>query len=560
MTTNQNPRSTCSTRRPFISRSRNQAPKYPAAITGILLLLSILGATSSLQAQGTVMPTPAFTAFDNSGKVISGGKLCTYVAGTTTPATTYNDVDLAVGHANTNPVIADSAGRMTVFLSPGNAYKFVLRTAGTDTTCATGSVLWTRDNVTAVPSSSAGVDTLGTAGSTIAAGQVVYLSDGSGSLNAGQWYPASSAQTYSSITPAVGVASGAITAGTAGTIRLAGSVANLVGLTPGANYYVGATAGTLTSTAPAFARRVGTADSVSSILVSANPPTPNVDNRIADGRLTLTTATPVTTSDVTAATTLYYTPYAGNRIALYDGAAWNVRTFTELSITNAGLTASKPYDVFVYDNAGAPTLELNAWTNDTTPATAHSGATFYQDGVPIKAGTATRRYVGTVYTDAASKFNDSLTLRHVWNYYNQKRRPLQRFESTANWTYSTATIRQANNAAANQVDVVIGVAEQPVHLQLTVPVQNTTGACQVSAGIGLDSTTAFASNHLPGATYILTTNDIKQLVAVYDGVPAVGRHYLAWLEYSAAVANTVWYGTGGFVANAQSGLLGWIEG
>ena len=41
-----------------------------------------------------------------------------------------------------------------------------------------------------------------------------------------------------------------------------------------------------------------------------------------NGRLTLTSGTPVTTNDVTAATTIYYTPYKGNAIQLYNGTNW----------------------------------------------------------------------------------------------------------------------------------------------------------------------------------------------------------------------------------------------
>ena len=50
------------------------------------------------------------------------------------------------------------------------------------------------------------------------------------------------------------------------------------------------------------------------------------------GRLTLTTAVPETTSDVTAATTVYYTPYLHDRVTIYDGTRWNEYTFSELSI------------------------------------------------------------------------------------------------------------------------------------------------------------------------------------------------------------------------------------
>lgn len=67
--------------------------------------------------------------FDNNGNVLSGGKLFTYQAGTTTPATTYTSATGLV--ANANPIILDSAGRMTneVWLTEGASYKFILKTA-----------------------------------------------------------------------------------------------------------------------------------------------------------------------------------------------------------------------------------------------------------------------------------------------------------------------------------------------------------------------------------------------------------------------------------------------
>ena len=64
---------------------------------------------------------------------------------------------------------------------------------------------------------------------------------------------------------------------------------------------------------------------------------------LAEGRLTLTSGTPVTTGDVSAAATAYYTPYIGNGISLYDGStAWAKYTFTEITISLVVLTASKP--------------------------------------------------------------------------------------------------------------------------------------------------------------------------------------------------------------------------
>ena len=47
--------------------------------------------------------------FDDSGNPLTGGKVYTYAAGTTTPAATYTTSAGTV--ANTNPIILDAAGR-----------------------------------------------------------------------------------------------------------------------------------------------------------------------------------------------------------------------------------------------------------------------------------------------------------------------------------------------------------------------------------------------------------------------------------------------------------------
>lgn len=63
--------------------------------------------------------------FDNNGDPLSGGKLYTYSAGTTTPKATYTAADGLT--ANANPVILDSSGRATIFLN--GSYKFTLKTS-----------------------------------------------------------------------------------------------------------------------------------------------------------------------------------------------------------------------------------------------------------------------------------------------------------------------------------------------------------------------------------------------------------------------------------------------
>lgn len=65
--------------------------------------------------------------FDDNGDPLSGGKIYTYAAGTTTPLTTYTDY--TGNTANANPIVLDAAGRPPeeVWLTYGDAYKFVLK-------------------------------------------------------------------------------------------------------------------------------------------------------------------------------------------------------------------------------------------------------------------------------------------------------------------------------------------------------------------------------------------------------------------------------------------------
>ena len=65
--------------------------------------------------------------FTNSGVILSGGKLYTYAAGTTTPQTTFTSSSGNTNH--TNPIILDSAGRVPggeIWLST-SPYKFLLK-------------------------------------------------------------------------------------------------------------------------------------------------------------------------------------------------------------------------------------------------------------------------------------------------------------------------------------------------------------------------------------------------------------------------------------------------
>lgn len=212
---------------------------------------------------GTIAPFPKHTFLTNSGVPAVGYQLFAYQAGTTTKLDTYTDSALSA--ANTNPIILDSAGRATIFLSP-TSYKFVLATP-TDTD-PPASPVWTVDNVSATPEFNVNLDVSGVAGVDLTANEVVYLSSGSGGLTAGRWYKADADFTYASTTaPLVGIAVANVATGVAGSIRISGRVTGYAGLTIGSVYYVSQTAGALTTVAPTNKRAVAIADTATTIVL-----------------------------------------------------------------------------------------------------------------------------------------------------------------------------------------------------------------------------------------------------------------------------------------------------
>jgi hypothetical protein len=279
--------------------------------------------------------------------------------------------------------------------------------------------------------------------------------------------------------------------------------------------------------------------------------------QVCQGRLTLTSGVPVTSGDVTGATAIFFTPYTGNLIGLFDGlSVWTALAFSELTLNLGTLTSGLPYDVFAFNNNGVVALRTPvAWTNTTTRAT----ALVLQNGIYVKSGATTDRYLGTFFTTSTTQTEDSILNRYLWNYYNRVPRQLQRFESTATWTYTTATVRQANGSTSNQVNVVVGVQEALLDLFLRVVANNTTGGVDVSAGIGEDSTTTYAVGAYQN---VPASNQTAMFSARLVKYPTVGRHFYSWNEWSTAGTGTTnWDSNVAAVGSSvQAGLAGFIPG
>jgi hypothetical protein len=275
---------------------------------------------------------------------------------------------------------------------------------------------------------------------------------------------------------------------------------------------------------------------------------------VNEGRLTLETGVAFSTTDQSNKSTIYYTPYKGGTVALYSGSIWKVYPFTELSIALSGLTAGKNYDVFVYDNSGTVTLELSAaWTSDT----ARSSALVLQDGVYVKSGATTRRYLGTFRATSATQTQDTKSQRFIWNYQNRLAKYFYVFDSTNTWTYNVASWRAANGSASNKIEFVIGLDDVMVESRALEIITNGTGTLAYHAtGIGIDSTTT-NSAQLRGSGS--DNNVVNQCWAEYRGYPGLGYHYFQWLENGHTSTITVW-GDNADGTRYQSGLVGELDG
>lgn len=249
---------------------------------------------------------------------------------------------------------------------------------------------------------------------------------------------------------------------------------------------------------------------------------------VAQGRLTLVTGDPSPATDQVGASTLYYTPFRGNTIALYASGSWTTRTFAELSLALSGLTSGKNYDVFAYDNAGTVALELGpAWTNDTTRATALA----LQDGVWVKSGAATRRYLGTIRTTGTTTTEDSNAKRFVFNADNRLLRGSSQRDGSAQFfsftSLSAWALLNAGGDGGWKHEFVVGLDEDDVFAETCVHFSYDTTGTYLQ--LGLDSVTA-PSASADGC--FRTTSAGDRLDSTLRARPGVGYHYVATLVYN----------------------------
>lgn len=252
-------------------------------------------------------------------------------------------------------------------------------------------------------------------------------------------------------------------------------------------------------------------------------------------RLTLQSGVPVSTTDQSAKTTVYMTPYKGSQIALYNGTQWNNFESAEISVAVPSNT-NTPFDVFAYDNAGVVALETLAWTNDTTRAT----ALVYQNGVLVKSGDTTRRYIGTGRTTAVNgQTADADATRYLWNYYNRVNR-MTRGTFSANRSTTSTSFTELNTEI--RTFWVTGVAEDCVYgsvngtVSIGSPTTALTGVSFDAAATEAGFTTGVGNSS--GATLVFPP--------VIHGTKcdlAPGGHYATLVGATSNGASATWHGS-----------------
>jgi hypothetical protein len=272
------------------------------------------------------------------------------------------------------------------------------------------------------------------------------------------------------------------------------------------------------------------------------------------------------TTTQSAKTTIYYTPYVGNMVPIYDGSNMVATPFTELNaaITDttkspAAIGASKVNDWFIWNDAGAGTLRVGHgpdWTNDTTRS-AGTALTkvngIWLNNAAITNGPAAQRgtYIGTTRSNASSQLDWTLgtsavgggaAVLNVWNAYNRVDIATKVSDSTASWTYGVNAWRSANASNSNRVSFVTGLAEDSPGCLYSIIVNGSTSGSVT--GIGLDSTTIYSGN----SCYVALAGYQTPVAGNMAYAPQLGAHFFQALEWGTVAS---WNGDG-----ASSGLFG----
>jgi hypothetical protein len=301
-----------------------------------------------------------------------------------------------------------------------------------------------------------------------------------------------------------------------------------------------------------------TIDAGDGISITTTPSTITIGNTLvvpAQGRVTLTTNTPVMTAATTAQTTVYYTPYVGQAVPIYDGTNFVMtdtggelsQASTDTTKSPAAVVASSNYDLFVWDDAGTIRCTRGpAWTSATARGTGAGTSELTRikgillNSVAITNGPAANRgtFVGSVRSNGSSTLDwhpggsasgGTAALLHVWNMYNRCRIAAIVIDSGTNYTYTSSTWRACRGGTGMRVNFLSGLQEDAFHCIWNTLIKTNTSLAECETSIGYDITNGPSTMQIKAI--ISGTNEYGTGSVNYVN-SALGSHFLSGVEKS----------------------------
>jgi hypothetical protein len=288
------------------------------------------------------------------------------------------------------------------------------------------------------------------------------------------------------------------------------------------------------------------------------------------GRLTLQSATPVMTATQASKNTIYYTPYVGNTLPLYNGSTFASTLFNEISVLTtdttknpAAIGTNNVNDWFVWNDAG--TLRLTHgpdWTNDTTRSAGTALVKvngFWLNNVSITNGPAAQRgtWVGTTRSDASSLLNwifggaavgGTAAVFGVFNAYNARRVMTQVIDTVGNFAVGNNQIIPFNNSNNNRVSFVCGLQDNFFSARFQTQGAAGTGGV-LGAGVGYNANTVYSGSYVGHSS---TTPGFCG--GEYVAQPFGFNYFHAMCSMQAGSTNATFYGNAAVPLYIQAGL------
>ncbi|HEX4997990.1 MAG TPA: hypothetical protein VFY29_07185 [Terriglobia bacterium] len=308
---------------------------------------------------------------------------------------------------------------------------------------------------------------------------------------------------------------------------------------------IGTTVGGLTSLTLYYLNVSGNTASFHTTLADAQAQTNKVN-------LSADITYPICPTGVEATGTIYLEPFKSDRMALWDGSTWQVLDSGDAAVpvTLPSLSAGEQRDLFIKIDTGAISYEWSAaWSGDNTRA----DAIVRKNGVWVKSGTPTLRYVGTVRAHATDTLIDDGggivnkvgARRFLFNAHNRIERVMELIyqNGSSTYTYSSSTVQRLNGTIGNDCvfQFVAGLAED------VMPVQMAIGAINgQSANFGANINNAGAIRNRPphpswGQIHAVTSSGSIYQSTEYHStqLPVLGFNTLYFLEQAFSGTVTV---------------------